>query len=78
MESLLDAIKDHMGCWVLSDLHNLYGTSAFKKCIHHIPKGKYPLEEWIECVYYLTGDKKMFRTETEARACLLQKRGGIL
>lgn len=74
MTSLLDTLKEYMGCWVLSDLHNVFDTEAFRLCVQEIPKGVYSLSEWEECVWYLNGYKKKLRTEKEARYYLTQKK----
>lgn len=74
MTPLLDTLKEYMGCWVLSDLHNVSDTEAFRLCVQEIPKGVYSLSEWEECACYLNGYKKKFRTEKEAKDYLTQKK----
>lgn len=70
---LLEYIAEQTGCDFLSDLH----CAKWKKVQEALLQANtktFSLEEWNDAAKYLTGEKRCFRTSTEAVNFLLNRK----
>lgn len=73
-KDLLEAMAEAAGYHYISDLPRIKGGYPWKKCLTKISEGEYNLEQWLEAVRYITGEKATeFKNEKEVRNYLTEK-----
>lgn len=68
---LLEYLASGSGCMYLSDLHLDGYLSTIKRLISEIKPVKYSVWEWNDAVFYITGKRTNFETQTEAKEFLI-------
>ena len=72
---LLECIASEVGCMYLSDLHQARLLETIRKVVFAIDPAKYSVSEWNDAVFYITGHKAEFETQTKAKDFLLHDKG---
>lgn len=67
---LLEYFAIKMKCIYLSDLHQLCYLEEIHRLLPEINPEIYDVAEWNDAIFYLTGEKKNFEIQAEAKEFL--------
>lgn len=68
---LLDDLCSGIGCLYLSDLHDRRCLPSVQRVLRGVDPSRYSLREWIDAVYYITGNRLCFESGEQAAQYLI-------
>ena len=68
---LLADLCSGIGGLYLSDLHDRRCLPSVRRVLRGVDQSRYSLREWIDAVYYITGQRLCFESEEQAAQYLI-------